>query len=90
MREQNRHERARYSQLRAEYMPPARINVTDAAALETGRRMESTRLEMKSRPMPQAVEFRREPEPAIMAIEERQRKLAELKEFDRAHHKLFE
>ena len=43
MREQNRHERARYSQLAAKYMPPARANITDQTTLEVGRQMESTR-----------------------------------------------
>ena len=91
MREQNRHERARYSQLAAKFMPPARTNITDQATLEIGRRMESTKLEIKSRPMPCAVEYARPTiEQAEMTLADRERRLADLKEFERANEKLFQ
>jgi len=94
MREQNRHERARYCALASKYMPPTRANIADPASLEVGRRMESTKLEIKSRPLPGALEYRNtQPQndaEYLRKLDERERRLAELEEFERAHGKLFE
>jgi hypothetical protein len=90
MREQNRNERARYSELAAKYLPPARVNITDATALEIGRKMAVTRNRIKSHPNT-AVEFGRPTRQTVeLSRADRARRMAELNEFEKAHKNLFE
>lgn len=48
MNSQTGYARARYSQLRAKYSPPVRVNLVDPATLETGRQMEAGRAAARS------------------------------------------